>query len=59
MLNYINEELISGSDVLGHVQNELNGLYKTLGGDKSGISLTPLPRHMRDLNRGIDVKLCD
>jgi putative ATP-dependent endonuclease of OLD family len=55
ILTQINQELIESSDVLGHVQNELNGLYETLGGDKGSVSLTPLPRHLRDLNRGINV----
>ena len=55
ILTQINQELIDNSDVLEHVQNELNDLYETLGGSKGSVSLTPLPRHLRDLNRGINV----
>jgi putative ATP-dependent endonuclease of OLD family len=55
ILTQINQEIIESSDVLGHVQNELNDLYETLGGARGSVSLTPLPRHLRDLNRGIDV----
>lgn len=55
VLSRINKDLINSSEVLGHVQNELDDLYETLGGNKGSVSLTPLPRHLRDLNRGIDV----
>lgn len=55
ILTQINQDIINGSEVLGHVQNELNGLYKTLGGDNNSVSITPLPRNLRDLNRGINV----
>jgi putative ATP-dependent endonuclease of OLD family len=55
VLSGINKDLIDSSEVLGHVQNELDDLYETLGGNKGSVSLTPLPRNLRDLNRGIDV----
>ena len=54
-LNGINEMIISGSGVLVHVQDNLDDLYKIIGGDKSSVSITPIPRHIRDLSRGMDV----
>ncbi len=54
-LDRINEDIISGSGVLGHIQKHLNDLYKTIGGDRESVSITPIPRHLRDLSKGIDV----
>lgn len=54
-LDRINEDIISGSGVLGHIQTHLNDLYKTIGGDRESVSITPIPRHLRDLSKGIDV----
>lgn len=54
-LTKLNDEIISGSDVLVHVQEHLNDLYKTIGGDKDSVSITPIPRYLRDLSKGMDV----
>ncbi|AET63680.1 ATP-dependent nuclease [Methanothrix harundinacea] len=54
-LGRINEGIISGSGVLGHLQEHLNDLYKTIGGDSESVSITPIPRHLRDLSKGVDV----
>lgn len=54
-LTKLNEDIISGSDVLVHVQEHLNDLYKTIGGDKDSVSITPIPRYLRDLSKGMDV----
>ncbi len=54
-LNGINEKIISGSGVLVHVQDNLDDLYKIIGGDKGSVSITPIPRHIRDLSKGMDV----
>jgi putative ATP-dependent endonuclease of OLD family len=54
-LGRINEGIISGSGVLGHLQEHLNDLYKTIGGDSESVSITPIPRHLRDFSKGMDV----
>jgi putative ATP-dependent endonuclease of OLD family len=54
-LNRINEMIISNSGVLAHVQDNLDDLYKIIGGDKSSVSITPIPRHIRDLSKGMDI----
>jgi putative ATP-dependent endonuclease of OLD family len=54
-LTELNEAIISGSDVLVHVQEHLDDLYKTIGGDKDSVSITPIPRYLRDLSKGMDV----
>lgn len=54
-LDKINEDIISGSGVLNHIQEHLNGLYKTIGGDRESVSITPITRHLRDLSKGMDV----
>jgi len=54
-LTELNEDIISDSDVLVHVQEHLNDLYKTIGGDRDSVSITPIPRYLRDLSKGMDV----
>jgi len=54
-LNKLNEEIISGSEVLAHVQEHLNDLYQTVAADKGSASITPLARHLRDLSKGMDI----
>lgn len=57
-LSGLNKEIIAGSDVLSHVQEHLNDLYQTVSAKKGDVSITPLARHMRDLNRGMDISFC-
>jgi putative ATP-dependent endonuclease of the OLD family len=54
-LTTLNHAIISSSDVLVHVQNHLDDLHKTIGGDKGNVSITSIPRHIRDLSKGMDV----
>lgn len=55
ILTHLNEDIISGSPVLSHVQDHLDELYKTIGGNKGSVAITPVPRHLRDLSNGMDV----
>lgn len=57
-LNSLNQKIIDGSKVLSHVQEHLNDLYQTVSAKKGDVSITPLARHMRDLNRGMDISFC-
>jgi putative ATP-dependent endonuclease of OLD family len=55
ILTQLNEDIISGSPVLTHVQDHLDELYKTIGGNKGSVAITPVPRHLRDLSNGMDI----
>jgi putative ATP-dependent endonuclease of OLD family len=55
ILTRLNEEIISGSPVLTHIQGHLDELYKTIGGNRGSVAITPVPRHLRDLSKGMDV----
>jgi putative ATP-dependent endonuclease of the OLD family len=55
VLTHLNEDIISGSPVLSHVQGHLDELYKTIGGNRGSVAITPVPRHLRDLSSGMDV----
>lgn len=57
-LSQLNEGIIEGSQVLSHVQEHLNDLYKTVSTEKGDVNITPLARHLRDLSRGMDISFC-
>ncbi len=54
-LTELNEEIISGSEILAHVQNNLDDLYRTIRCDKGSVHIAPIPRHLRDMSKGMDV----
>ncbi len=55
-LTSLNESIIQGSPVLDHIGKHLGDLYQTVSCERESISITPLPRHLRDLSRGMDVQ---
>lgn len=54
-LSSLNEQIISNSEVLTHVQTHLNDLYLAGVCEKDGAAVTPMSRNFRDLSRGIGV----
>lgn len=56
-LSALNEEIVQGSAVLSHVETHLHTVAGILRCDDKGISIAPVPRHLRDLNRGMDVRM--
>jgi putative ATP-dependent endonuclease of the OLD family len=56
-LSGLNEAIVQGSAVLSHVESHLHTVASILQCDEKGIAITPVPRHLRDLNRGMDVRL--
>jgi putative ATP-dependent endonuclease of OLD family len=54
-LTELNAAIVSGSPVLGHVQSHLNKLYRTIACEDGSVAITPLTRHLRDFNRGVDI----
>lgn len=54
-LTDLNNDIVANSAVLAHVQGHLNEIYRTVAGDHGAASITPVPRHLRDLTKGMDV----
>lgn len=54
-LTDLNDDIVANSAVLVHVQDHLNDIYKTVAGEQGAASITPVPRHLRDLTKGMDV----
>lgn len=55
-LTTLNQQIIDGSPVLDHIGKHLVDLYRTVSCERESITITPLPRHLRDLSRGMDVQ---
>lgn len=56
-LSKLNEELVAKSGVLTHIQDNLEDLEHIIAASKAGINISPVPRTLRDLSRGVDVTL--
>lgn len=56
-LSEINKTLVEKSGVLQHLRENLLELKKVIAFEKAGIDIAPVPRHLRDLSRGVDVSL--
>lgn len=56
-LSKINKTLVDKSEVLKHLRENLTELQKVIAFEKAGIDIAPVPRHLRDLSRGVDVSL--
>lgn len=56
-LTEINKTVVAKSEVLQHLRDHLAELQKVISFEKAGIDIAPVPRHLRDLSRGVDVSL--
>jgi putative ATP-dependent endonuclease of OLD family len=56
-LSEINKTIVDKSEVLQHLRENLTELQKVIAFEKAGIDIAPVPRHLRDLSRGVDVSL--
>jgi putative ATP-dependent endonuclease of OLD family len=56
-LSNLNQTIVENSEVLSHVESHLHTVSNILNCDEEGISISPVARHLRDLNRGMDVRL--
>lgn len=56
-LTELNERIVQSSEVLSHVEKHLHTVSNVLHCDEKGISISPVARHLRDLNRGMDVRM--
>ncbi len=53
-LSKLNEKLVTGSEVLSHLKQHLNDLYKTLASGNHSVDIASVPRHIQDLSRGVE-----
>jgi putative ATP-dependent endonuclease of the OLD family len=56
-LTEVNRTLVDKSKVLQHLRDNLVELRRVIAFEKAGIEIAPVPRHLRDLSRGVDVSL--
>lgn len=56
-LTEINQALVDKSEVLQHLRDNLAELQNVIHFEKAGIDIAPVPKHLRDLSRGVDVSL--
>jgi putative ATP-dependent endonuclease of OLD family len=56
-LSDINKTLVDKSEILKHLREHLMELRKVIAFEKAGIDIAPVPRHLRDLSRGVDISL--
>lgn len=57
MLNDLNTQLVSGSEVLRHVGSHLSGLKGLLASGTATVDISPVARRLRDLSKGLDVSV--
>ena len=54
-LELLNSEILAESSNLKHIQSHLNEIYKSLGCEKNAVTITPIPRYLRNLNEGANI----
>jgi putative ATP-dependent endonuclease of the OLD family len=55
ILNGINERIVNANEGLKKVKEKLALLNQTISNSDKGVSLTPIPPKLRDLNRSMDI----
>ncbi len=56
-LSALNSDIIAKSEVLTFLRDTLLEIQKVVASDKAGVDIAPVPRHLRDLSKGIDVTI--
>lgn len=54
-LSEINQEIVDGSAILGHLKKNLSGMQTVVAGESDGVDISPVARRLRDLSKGVDV----
>jgi len=54
-LNTLNDEIISGSDIFGLIQDSLNQLSDCISAENKAVTIKPIARNIRDLSKGVDI----
>lgn len=55
----LNEQAVKSSDVLNNIETTLKELDSALDSTGDGVNITPFPKKVRDLNRGISIQYSD
>ncbi len=58
-LSQLNEDSVAQSAVLSHLKDSLGELNKTVLANGSGVEITPFPKKLRDLHKGLTVNFQD
>jgi len=58
-LTKLNNDAIEQSEVLSHLCNSLQDLNRTVKTDKANIEITPFPKKVRDLHKGMKIHFQD
>jgi len=58
-LSKLNEQSVAQSTVLSHLKDSLEELNKTVQTSGSGVEITPFPKKLRDLHKGLNVNFQD
>lgn len=54
-LSEINQTIVSKSEILKHLKENLAGIQSVVSADSGGIEILPVARKLRDLSKGVDV----
>jgi putative ATP-dependent endonuclease of OLD family len=55
----LNEQAVKGSDILSNIETTLKELDTAMDNTNNGIDITPFPKKVRDLNKGISILYSD
>lgn len=54
-LSEINQQIVSKSQILQHLKDNLGSLQNVVSADNGGVDISPVARKLRDLSKGVDV----
>jgi len=54
-LSKINQSITEASEVLQHIQENLDDLYQSVASVQGSVSITPIAQNLRNLSKGIDI----
>lgn len=57
LLTHVNQQIISDSEVLKHLKENLSGLQSLVSSEGGTVAVAPIAGKLRDLSKGIDVSL--
>lgn len=58
-IEVLNEQAVKGSDILSNIETTLRELDTAMDNTDNGIDITPFPKKIRDLNKGISIVYSD
>lgn len=56
-LSGLNQEIVSKSDILKHLKENLSDIQSVVSAEGAAIDISPVARKLRDLSKGVDVTL--